>query len=286
AAGLVGRVLALNLDDRRYSTESVAVRNDVDAAVAGESSRACLVAHGSQQGCGELLEVLVADLPVEALENDVARVLLDSTGAGFVGVLLGGFDDRLDLACEVFDRLVASGQDGEELLGALADGEHREHGTDLPQGRLAEDAAIEPDSQPGHVAPVPVRRCGRVVTVVTGDATDVDGAVGTVRSNDDVTNLHLVPEPDQVPYPDGPGLRLPVWIYACQLPLEAVSVGGQLPQITGLVPADADEAVIDQLTGQSVVVDPPHVRHVGIAFRSCAVSLFLTRTYPPTPSVA
>src|ERR1035437_6181223 len=256
------QVLTLHLDQRGLDTQRVAVGDDISSAVLRVRGHARLVAKGPQKVSGELLELLVAEVPVQVVQHEVTGVPLDAGGSRLVRSLLvrGRAGYRRDDPRDLLDR-VCSIEGGLELAGVLADAEYGEERSKLVQRRLREHRARQSGSLPVDAAAVPVRFRVRDVFVVASDDADIDGAVGLVRGHDDVAWLHLVPEPGQDAGPAGDRTRLAVRKGIGKHRLECFSAWRNGAQIPKFVPADADEPAFDKLSRQGVVVHSPHLGH-------------------------
>ena len=70
-------LLALNLDDRRLETQFVAVRNDVDSAVAGRLRNSAVVTHALEEMRDEMLKLEGRLIVLEPLDNEILSRLFD-----------------------------------------------------------------------------------------------------------------------------------------------------------------------------------------------------------------
>src|SRR3954452_16571502 len=147
-----------------------------------------------------------------------------------------------------------------ELSDVVFDGEERQRGPDLPQRLLAERVARNPGVEPDHAPPVPSRRRFCRVFVRPVDPAEVDRPLLLVGVDDDVAGLRVDHEADEDSRPGRDGARVLAGIGGVQLGLEGVAVVDELADVVvDRVPAERDEALVDEVDLGPVVVDSPPV---------------------------
>jgi hypothetical protein len=136
---------------------------------------------------------------------------------------------------------------------------------------------------------VPVRGRVRGEVVVAVDDADVDGAVGLVRGDHDVSDPDLVGEAEEDARLAGDALHLCLRLQRGEGFLQSLASPADLCKITDSVPADADETLVHEFVGQGVIVDTPDlVRHVvAVRGRWMGSDLMVPSAvigYPPVPA--
>jgi hypothetical protein len=95
-ADIASAALDLDLYDRGFKTELIAVGDDIDPAICPFGRDACLVAHGIEEMPNIPSEWMAFQLDLKLLANEVARILLDIVGDLSNGRVVIA-PDRLDL---------------------------------------------------------------------------------------------------------------------------------------------------------------------------------------------